>query len=411
MTTQTADLNIQKLRADFPILQRTVNGRPLVYLDSAATAQKPAVVIDAISDYYRRTNANVHRGVHRLSQEATEAYEGARTKLRKFLGAASNKEIIYTCGTTDSINLVSQSYARNILKPGDEVLTTHLEHHSNIVPWQMVCEQTGATLKVLPIDDRGQLELDKLDSLLTANTKIVAVNHISNALGTINPVKDITERAHAVGAVVVIDGAQAAPHLAIDVQDIDCDFYAVSAHKMYGPTGIGVLYGKEALLKKMPPYRGGGDMIKYVSFDKTVYNDLPHKFEAGTPNIAGGVGFGAAVDYLLEVGLDAIAAHEHELLEYGTKALEALPGLRMIGTAEHKAGVLSFVLEYAHPHDVGTILDQMGIAVRTGHHCAQPVMDRFDVPATIRASLGLYNTCEDIDILIAGIKKVHEVFG
>ncbi|MDJ0839938.1 MAG: cysteine desulfurase [Acidobacteriota bacterium] len=411
MTTQIAALDIEKVRSDFPILQRQVNGKPLVYLDSAATAQKPAVVIDAIADYYRRINANVHRGVHRLSQDATEAFEGARGKIRKFLNARSDKEIIFTGGTTDGINLVSQSYARSVLTADDEVLITHLEHHSNIVPWQIVCEQTGATLKVIPIDDKGQLEMSALDELLTPQTRIVALNHISNALGTINPVKEITARAREVDAVVVIDGAQAAPHMAIDVQDIDCDFYAISAHKMYGPTGIGALYGKEALLKNMPPYRGGGDMILMVSFDKTIYNDLPYKFEAGTPNIAGAVGMGAAVDYLTDLGLDAVAAYEHELLAYGTKALSELPGLRMIGTADNKAGVLGFVLDYAHPHDVGTILDQMGIAVRTGHHCAQPVMDRYDVAATIRASLGVYNTREDIDVLVAGISKVHEVFG
>jgi len=411
MTTETQILDAQAVRADFPIMSREVHGKPLVYLDSAATAQKPTQVIEAVRDYYGRINANVHRGVHLLSQEATEAYEGAREKLRAFISAESTKEVIYTSGTTDGINLVSQAFARPRLKAGDEVLITHLEHHSNIVPWQMVCEQTGATLKVVPIDDRGQLEMDAFSDLLTEKTVILAVNHVSNALGTINPVKAMAEAAHAVGAFVVVDGAQAVPHLRVDVRDLGCDFYAFSGHKMYAPTGIGVLYGRRALLEEMPPYRGGGDMIKYVSFEKTIYNDLPHKFEAGTPNIAGGVGFGAAVDYLNGYGLENVAAHEDRVLAYGTERLEKLPGLRMIGTAEKKAGVLSFVLEYAHPHDVGTILDQYGLAVRTGHHCAQPVMQRYDIAATVRASLGVYNTPGDIDALVAGIEKVHEVFG
>jgi len=410
MTVNTETLDVERVRADFPILDRTVHDRPLVYLDSAATAQKPNAVIAAVDDYYRRINANVHRGVHLLSQEATEAFEGARERLRAFIGAASTEEIIFTGGTTDGINLVSQAYARPLLGEGDEVLITHMEHHSNIVPWQIVCEQTGATLRVAPIDDRGQLDRAAFSALLGERTRIVAVNHVSNALGTINPLAELVEEAHAADAVIVVDGAQAVPHLKVDVTALDVDFYAFSAHKMYGPTGMGVLYGKRDLLEAMPPYRGGGDMIKLVRFDKTIYNDLPHKYEAGTPNIAGAVGFGAAVAYLEELGMDAIAAHEHEVLTYGTERLEGLPGLRMIGTAEEKAGVLSFVLDHAHPHDVGTILDSMGLAVRTGHHCAQPVMDRFDVAATVRASLGVYNTREDIDALVGGLEKVYEVF-
>ena len=403
-------IDIERVRADFPILARQVNGRELIYLDSAATSQKPKSVIDAISSYYLTSNANVHRGVHTLSMEATDLYEGAREKTRAFINAPSCKEIIFNSGTTDGVNLVSQAYLKPLLKAGDEILVTHMEHHSNIVPWQMVCEQTGAVLKVVPIDDRGQLEMDKLDELLSKKTRMVALNHVSNALGTINPVKEICAKAHAVGAHVLIDGAQAVPHLAVDVVDMDCDFYTFSAHKMYGPTGIGVLYGKRELLEEMSPYRGGGDMIKMVSFEETVYNDLPHKFEAGTPNISGAIGMGAAIDYLTEIGLDGVAAHEHDLLVYGTGLLEGLPGLQMIGTAENKAGVLSFVLDYAHPHDVGTILDKLGIAVRTGHHCAQPVMARYQVAATIRASLGVYNNRRDLDFLVAGINKVHEVF-
>lgn len=410
MSTSTSPLDVARVRADFPILKREANGKPLVYLDSAATSQKPQQVIDAISHYYSHLNSNVHRGVHLLSQEATEAYEGAREKTRTFINARSEKEIIFTSGTTDGNNLLAFTFARSILKEGDEVLLSHMEHHSNIVPWQMVCNEVGAVLKVVPITDDGELDMQAFDEQLGEKTKIVALVHVSNALGTINPVKEICAKAHAFGAKVILDGAQAVPHAPVDVQDIDCDFYTFSAHKMYGPTGVGVLYGKEALLKAMPPHKGGGDMIRMVTFEKTIYNELPYKFEAGTPNIAGVVGLGAAIDYLQGLGMEQVAAHEAALLEYGTKALTAIEGVRMIGTAKHKAGVLSFVLEFAHPHDVGTILDHEGIAVRTGHHCAQPVMDRYDVPATVRASFGVYNTTEDIDILVKGILKVKEVF-
>jgi len=406
-----SSFNVAAVRADFPILSREVNGKPLVYLDSAATSQKPKQVIDALCHYYSHLNSNVHRGVHQLSQEATNAYEGAREKVRAFIGAKSTNEVIFTSGTTDSNNLITWTYAHSTLKPGDEVLISHMEHHSNIVPWQMVCEATGATLKVVPITDEGELDMAAFDELLSTATKIVAVVYVSNALGTINPVRQIIEKAHKVGAVVLLDGAQAVPHLAVDMQELDVDFFTFSAHKMYGPTGVGVLYGKQALLEKMPPFKGGGDMIRMVTFEKTIFNGLPYKFEAGTPNISGVIGLGAAIDYLLELGLDAVAAHEHELLEYATERIVKMPGVRLIGTAAKKAGVLSFVLDYAHPHDVGTILDHQGIAVRTGHHCAQPVMDRYDVPATIRASLAAYNTKEDVDALLAGIQSVYEVFG
>jgi len=403
--------DIDRIRADFPILSRKVNGRPLVYLDNAATSQKPHQVLDALVNYYSNFNANVHRGVHTLSQEATEAYEGAREKIRRFINAPSTREIIFTSGTTGGINLMTRSYATDVLAPGDEVLITHMEHHSNIVPWQIICREKGATLKVAAIDDRGVLDMTSLDSLLSERTRIVAINHVSNALGTINPIRVIADKAHAAGAVLMVDGAQAAPHMRIDLAALDCDFYTVSGHKMFGPTGIGVLYARERLLEKMPPYQGGGEMIKMVSFEKTVYNDLPYKFEAGTPNIAGAIGLAAAIDYMETIGLDAISAHEHSLLDYGHKILADVPGLHFIGTAPDKAGVLSFVLDYAHPHDIGTLLDHEGIAVRTGHHCAQPVMDRFGVPATVRASLALYNNRQDLDALVLGLKKVHKVFG
>ncbi len=411
MNDTVTPLDLAKIREDFPILKRTVHGKPLVYLDSAATAMKPLRVVNAITDFYMQYNSNVHRGVHLLSQEATQAYEGARETVRGFIGAASTKEIIFTSGTTDSTNLLAYCYARSVLKPGDEVLISHMEHHSNIVPWQLTCEATGAVLRVVPIDDDGQLDMAAFEQLLCERTRIVAMVHVSNALGTINPVREIIAAAHGVGAVVLLDGAQAVPHLKVDVVELDVDFYAFSAHKMYGPTGVGVLYGKRALLERMPPFKGGGDMIRSVTFEKTLYNELPYKFEAGTPNIAGVIGLGAAIDYMNALGLAQIAAHEHQLLEYGTALLHDLPGLRMIGTAKNKAAVLGFVLDYAHPHDVGTILDYEGIAVRTGHHCAQPVMDRFDVPATIRASLAIYNTREDLDVLARGIRKVYEVFG
>ncbi|NNF44547.1 MAG: cysteine desulfurase [Phycisphaerales bacterium] len=406
-----ATLDVARVRAEFPILAETINGRPLAYLDNAATGQKPRATIDAVRRYYETTNANVHRGVHSLSVAATDAYEGARDRVRRFLGAADIREIIFTRGTTESINLVAQAYGRPRLGPGDEILITHLEHHSNIVPWQLLCEQTGATLRVLPIDDRGALVVDRLDDLLTERTRIVAVGHVSNALGTVNPIDAIIERARAAGAVTVIDGAQAAPHGPVDVQELGCDFYALSAHKMFGPTGVGVLYGRRDLLEAMPPYQGGGEMIKSVTFDGTVYNALPHKFEAGTPNIAGVVGLGATIEYLESLGWDAIEAHERHLLDDATEKLGTLPGVRLIGTAPEKIAVVSFVVEGIHPHDVGTILDHEGVAIRTGHHCAQPVMDFFDVPATARASFALYNTTDEIDALVQGLQRVMEVFG
>ena len=398
-------------RGDFPILGRQVRGRPLVYLDTAATAQKPRQVIDAVSRFYEEENANVHRGVHYLSERATQAYEGARGKVRRFLNAKSEREIIFVRGATEAINLVAQTYGRRHVGPGDEVLVTALEHHSNIVPWQMLCEEKGAALKVAPINDEGELLVDELAALLSPRTRILAVSHVSNALGTVTPLRRVVELAHERGVVVLVDGAQAAGHFPVDVQALDCDFYAISGHKMYGPTGIGVLYGKEALLEKMPPYQGGGDMILSVTFEKTVYNRLPYRFEAGTPDMAGAVGLGAAVDYLEALGREAVAAYEHELLRYGTERLLQVPGLKLVGTAREKAGVLSFVMGDIHPHDIGTILDREGLAVRTGHHCAQPLMQRFGLMATVRASLGLYNTRQDIDALVAGLAKVREAMG
>jgi cysteine desulfurase/selenocysteine lyase len=403
-------LNIEKIRADFPILSRTVYGKKLVYLDNAATSQKPRVVIDAITSYYENENSNIHRGVHFLSQLATEGHDNARITVQKFLNAAESREIVFVRGTTEAINLVAQTYGRAHVGAGDEVLITAMEHHSNIVPWQILCEEKKARLRVAPINDRGELLLDEFEKLLTAKTKIVAVTHVSNALGTVNPLAAIVEMAHRGNIPVLVDGAQAAPHLRIDVQALDCDFYTFSSHKVYGPMGIGVLYGKAALLEAMPPYQGGGDMIISVTFDKTTYNKLPYKFEAGTPDVAGVIGLGAAIDYVNRLGIEQIAAHEHELLTYATKIVSAIPGVRLIGTARKKAGALSFVLEDAHPHDIGTILDQQGIAIRTGHHCAQPVMERFCIPATARASFAVYNTKEEIDALAAGIQKVKEVF-
>src|SRR6266545_989728 len=397
-------------REDFPILKQTVHGRPLVYLDNAATSQKPQSVIDAESRYYATLNANVHRGIHDLSQRATDAFEAARDKVRRFINAADAKEVVFTRGTTEAINLVAQSYGRSRFKPGDEVLVTEMEHHSNIVPWQLLCEQTGAVLRVAPIDDMGALRMERFETLVNRRTRLVAVAHVSNALGTINPVRRLVELAHAVGAPVLVDGAQAAPHLAVDVRALDCDFYAFSGHKLYGPTGIGVLYGKAALLDAMPPYQGGGDMISRVTFEKTIYNKLPYKFEAGTPHVAGAIGLGAAIDYVNGLGIDNIAPYEHELLAYATEAVSAISGVRLIGTAREKAGVLSFLLDSIHPHDIGTILDQDGIAIRTGHHCAQPVMQRFGIAATARASFALYNTREEVDALVEGIQKVREVF-
>ena len=415
-TTPAADhaglsvLDVEKIRADFPILQQVVDGQPLVYLDNAATSQKPQVVIDALAHYYSATNANIHRGVHRLSGEATQAYEAARGTVRRFLNAASTREIILVSGTTEAINLVAQSWGRANLSTGDEIVISHLEHHSNIVPWQVLCQQTGAKLRVVPIDDRGEMIFEEYEKMLGRRTKLVAMAHVSNALGTVNPVDRIVDRAHAVGAKVLIDGAQAVPHTAVDVQALDCDFYAFSGHKIFGPTGIGALYGKEAILEAMPPYQCGGDMIKYVTFEKTSYNDLPYKFEAGTPHIAGTIGLAPALDYVTALGLDKIAAYEDELLRYGTAALQAIEQVRLIGTAPNKAGAISFIIDDIHAHDVGTILDQCGIAVRTGHHCAQPVMDRFGVPATVRASLAFYNTHAELDALAEGVRQVIEVF-
>ena len=408
---QAASFDIAKVRADFPILSEIVHGKPLVYLDSANTSQKPLAVIKATDDYYRHANGNIHRATHLLSERATALYEGARKKAAAFLNAGDAHQIVLTKGTTDGINLVAQSYGRTTLKPGDEIVLSWLEHHSNIVPWQLVAEQTGAVIKVVPINERGEVEQHEYERLLSARTKIVAVGHVSNALGTINPIKEMIAKAHARGAVVLIDGAQAAPHLVIDVQDLDCDFYVLSSHKMFGPTGVGVLYGKPRLLDAMPPYQGGGDMISSVTFEKTKYNQVPYKFEAGTPNIAGVAGFGAAIDYLMAIDREAALAHEDDVLAYATAQVRAIPGVRIVGEAREKTGVLSFLLEGAHPHDAGTILDQQGIAVRTGQHCAQPVMDRYCIPATIRASLAIYNTREDIDALVRGLHRVREVFG
>jgi cysteine desulfurase/selenocysteine lyase len=403
--------DVRKVREDFPILKSLIHGKPLVYLDNAATTQKPSTVIHAIAKYYEAQNANIHRGVHFLSEFGTKLYETARVKVQRFLGAADPKEIVFTRGTTESINLVASSFVRPGLQPGDEVLITHLEHHSNIVPWQMLRDEKGLVLKVAPIDDRGELILEEFEKLISPQTKLVSVAHVSNALGTVLPVKKIVELAHRRGVPVLLDGAQAVAHQKVDVRALDCDFYAFSGHKIYGPTGIGVLYGKAARLEKMPPYQGGGDMILSVTFEKTKYNHLPYKFEAGTPHIEGVICLGEALDYVTStIGLDTIAAHEHAILEYGTRVLQSIPGLRLIGTAREKAGVLSFELDGIHPHDIGTILDQEGIAIRTGHHCAQPVMDRFGVPATARASLALYNTKEEMDALAAGLKKVAEVF-
>jgi len=405
----THGFDVEKVRQDFPALHQEVRGKPLVYLDNGASAQKPKVVIDTVSQLYAHDYSNVHRGVHALAERSTKAFEATREKVRHFINARTTREIIFVRGTTEAINLVAQSYARNNLHKDDEIIITHMEHHSNIVPWQLVCEQTGALLRVVPINDSGELILEEFEKLLGPRTKLVALVHVSNALGTINPVRQIIELAHAQNVPVLLDSAQAVPHLKVDVQQLDCDFYAFSGHKMYGPSGIGVLYGKEALLNAMSPYHGGGEMIKYVTFEKTEYNELPHKFEAGTPNIAGTVGLGAAIDYLAGLDLDAIAAHEHDLLDYATKAASEVPGLKIIGTAPEKASILSFLLEGVHAHDIGTILDHEGIAVRAGHHCTMPLMRRFGVAATTRASFGLYNTREEVDALIAGIHKVKEV--
>ncbi|KRD11209.1 cysteine sulfinate desulfinase [Flavobacterium sp. Root901] len=399
-------LDIQKIRADFPILSQTVNGKPLVYFDNGATSQKPQVVIDAEVKYYQEINANIHRGVHTLSQLATDAYEVSRGKVKDHINAKFAHEVLFTSGTTHGINLVSNGFA-SILKPGDEVVVSSLEHHSNIVPWQMLCERTGAVLRVIPIDQNGELILSEFDALLSEKTKIVTVNHISNALGVINPIKYIIEKAHAVGAAVLIDGAQAVPHLKPDVQDLDCDFYAFSGHKMCGPTGTGILYGKEEWLNKLPPYQGGGEMIKEVTFEKTTYADLPHKFEAGTPNIAGGIVLGTAIDYLNEVGFENIQKYEEELLEHATKRLSEIEGIRIYGNTKNKASVVSFNIDGIHPYDVGSIIDKLGIAVRTGHHCAQPIMNFFCIPGTIRASFSFYNTKQEIDQMVDAVKKAQ----
>ncbi|KAA3625089.1 MAG: cysteine desulfurase [Flavobacterium sp.] len=401
-------LNVTQIREDFPILKREVNGKPLVYLDNAATSQKPKQVIDSISHYYTHYNANIHRGVHTLSQEATDAYEQARKKIQKHFNIAHSHQVIFTSGTTDGINLVANGFS-SFLKTGDEVLVSAMEHHSNIVPWQMLCERTGAQLKVIPMSEEGTLILDTYDNLLTEKTKLVFVNHISNALGTINPIKEIIDKAHRHGAAALVDGAQSCSHIKPDLQELDVDFYVTSAHKMCGPTGVGMLYGKEEWLQKLPPYQGGGEMIAEVTFEKTTYADLPHKFEAGTPNIAGGIAFGTAIDYLNEIGFDAIAQYESELLEYATVELLKIPGLRIYGTGKEKTSVISFNLEGIHPYDVGTILDKLGVAVRTGHHCAQPIMDFYKIPGTVRASFAFYNTMEEVDALVNAVRKAQNM--
>jgi cysteine desulfurase / selenocysteine lyase len=405
-----ADFDVYKLRADFPILARTIHGKPLVYLDNAATSQKPQVVIDAMVRYYTAENSNIHRGVHTLSELATESYEQSRATVQRFLNAADSREIIFVRGATEGINLVAQTWGRANIGRADEIVVSAMEHHSNIVPWQILCEQQGAHLRVAPVNDAGELILDEFEKLLGPKTKLVAMAHVSNALGTVNPVRKIVQAARRVNARVLLDGAQAVPHLAVDVRAIGCDFYVFSGHKVYAPTGIGILYGKAELLEAMPPYQGGGDMISSVTFEKTLYNRLPHKFEAGTPHVSGAIALGTAINYVHSVGIEQIARHEKQVLAYGTKCLLEIPGLRLIGTAREKEGILSFVLEGIHPHDVGTILDQEGIAIRTGHHCAQPLMERFGVPATARASLALYNTMEEMDALASSLQKVREVF-
>jgi cysteine desulfurase/selenocysteine lyase len=410
MAIAKTPLDIQRIRSDFPILGTRVRGRPLVYLDNAATTQKPTVVIERLVEYYTHENANIHRGVHALSERATSAFEGARDTVRRFLNAASPHEIIFTRGATESINLVASSLGRQLLRPGDEVLITAMEHHSNIVPWQLICEATGAHLRVAPINDQGEVIWERFEEMLGPATRIVSVVHVSNSLGTVNPVRRMVQAGHSAGAVVLVDGAQAVSHMPVDVRDLGCDFYVFSGHKVFGPTGIGVLYGKEALLDAMPPYQGGGDMIRSVTFEKTLFNALPYKFEAGTPHIAGAIGLAAAIDYVEAIGRDNIAQYERDLLEYATHLLEEIPEVQIIGRAAHKAGVLSFIIDGVHPHDVGTILDDEGIAIRTGHHCTQPVMDRYGIPATARASFALYNTREEVDALAAGVRKVIEVF-
>lgn len=413
MSTKTEILDIEKIRADFPILTREVNGKPLVYLDNGATSQKPQQVIDVIDKYYSFQNSNIHRGIHTLSQEATDAYEKARITVQQFINAKHEHEVIFTSGTTGSINLVASSFAKKHLQKGDEIIISTMEHHSNIVPWQMICEEYGAILKVVPINDKGEFLFDEFTKLLTKKTRIVAITHVSNTLGTINPIKEIVSyvRQHAPlsgemeGAFILIDGAQAVPHKKVDVQELDCDFYVFSGHKMFGPTGIGILYGKEAILNKLPPYQGGGDMIKTVTFEKTIYNELPHKFEAGTPNIVGGIALATAIDYMNNIGINNIEAYEHELLTYATEKIKQIEGVRIIGEAEQKASVLSFVVDGTHPSDIGMIIDKLGIAIRTGHHCTEPLMNRFNIPGTARASFAFYNTKEEIDVFIEALKR------
>lgn len=406
---QNIKLDVQKVRKDFPILSRKVNGKPLIYFDSAATAQKPKQVIDAIVKYYSEQNANIHRGVHRLSQDITTEYENARTTIQKQINAKSSNEIIFTRGTTESINLVATTFGKKFVNSGDEILITEMEHHSNILPWQMLCEEKGAVLKVIPINEKGELQIEQINNLLSHKTKLVAITHVSNTLGTINPIKEIISIAHAKNIPVLVDGAQAIPHMKVDVQDIDADFYCFSGHKVYGPTGVGILYGKEEWLKKLPNYQVGGGTIKTVSFAKTEYADIPLRFEAGTPHIEGGVGFAAAIDYINEIGVETISAYEHELLEYATEKLSVIEGLKIIGTSKNKASVISFVLNGIHPYDAGVILDQLGIAVRTGHHCTQPIMDKFEIQGTVRASFAFYNTKEEIDELVKGVIKAKQM--
>lgn len=405
MEATTYKLNVEEIRKDFPILHRQVNGKPLVYFDNGATSQKPQQVIDVINRYYQHENSNIHRGIHTLSQEATDAYEKARTTVQQFINAKHHHEVIFTSGTTGSINLVASSFGKKHLQAGDEIIISTMEHHSNIVPWQMICEEKGAILKVIPISDKGELLMDEFEKLLSSKTKLVSITHVSNTLGTINPVKEIIKLAKAVGAAILIDGAQAVPHTKVDVQALDCDFYAFSAHKMFGPTGVGILYGKEAILNELPPYQGGGDMIKTVTFEKTTYNELPHKFEAGTPNIVGGLGLAAAIDYMNNIGIANIEAYEHELLSYATEIIKQIEGVRIIGEATNKASVLSFLVDGTHPSDIGMIIDKLGIAIRTGHHCTEPLMNRFDIPGTARASFAFYNTKEEIDTFILALER------
>jgi len=407
---QKKAFDVSHVRLDFPALAQSVKGRPLVYLDNAATTQKPLSVIDAMNRYYRLDNSNIHRGVHELSERATASYEAVREKVRRFINAASPKEVIFVRGTTEGVNLVAQSFAKNLLRAGDEVLVSGLEHHSNIVPWQIVCGERDANLKVAPINDAGEILTESYERLLTEKTKLVALAHVSNALGTVNPAKSMIAAAHKKGIPVLIDGAQAMAHMRVDVRDLDADFYVFSGHKMFGPTGIGVVYGKESILNSMSPYQGGGDMIKSVTFEKTIFNDLPYKFEAGTPNIAGTIGLGAAIDYLSDLDMEAVESYEHELIAYASDKVGKIDGVRLIGTAREKSGVVSFLIDSVHPHDIGTILNEEGIAIRTGHHCAQPVMDRFGIPATARASFAFYNTKEEADALVRGIDRVREVF-